>query len=95
MQAPDEVLERAHDTGTIEDRPWIVIVWNDPVNLMNYVVWVLQRVFGYSKEKATTLMLQVHNDGRAIVSSGTRSDAEREVAKLHGYSLWATMQQDN
>lgn len=95
MQAPHEVLERAHDTNANEDRPWIVIVWNDPVNLMNYVVWVLQRVFGYSKEKATTLMLQVHNDGRAIVSSGSRSEAERDVNKLHSYSLWATMQQDS
>ena len=76
------------------DRPWLVIVWNDPVNLMSYVVYVFQKLFGYSREKATRLMLQVHHEGKAIVSSGTREKAELDVSRLHAHGLWATMRQD-
>jgi ATP-dependent Clp protease adaptor protein ClpS len=74
--------------------PWVVLVWNDPINLMSYVTFVFQKLFGYSKEKATELMLQVHHDGKAVVSSGTRAEAERDVFRLHEHGLWATMQQD-
>ena len=92
--APMEVeTPRADDTPEIE-RPWIVLVWNDPINLMSYVTFVLQKLFGYSREKAETLMLQVHNDGRAVVSSGSREKAELDVFRLHEHGLWATMQQD-
>ena len=77
------------------DRPWIVLVWNDPINLMEYVTLVLRKVFGYSKAKATALMLDVHHKGRAVVSSGERAEAERDVFRLHEYGLWATMQQDD
>jgi ATP-dependent Clp protease adaptor protein ClpS len=89
-----EVLDP--DTGLDEalDTPWVVIVWNDPINLMSYVTYVLQKLFGYSREKATQLMLQVHHDGKAAVSSGTRAEAERDVFRLHEHGLWATMQQD-
>lgn len=76
------------------DLPWIVIVWNDPINLMSYVTHVLQKLFGYSKDEATALMLQVHHEGKAVVSSGTRAEAERDVFRLHEHGLWATMQQD-
>lgn len=76
------------------DVPWIVIVWNDPINLMSYVTLVLQQLFGYSRAKATKLMLQVHNEGKAVVSSGTREKAELDVSRLHAHGLWATMQQD-
>ena len=76
------------------DTPWIVLVWNDPINLMNYVTLVFQKVFGYSLEKATTLMLDVHEKGRAVVSSGAREKAEMDVYRLHEFGLWATMQQD-
>ena len=76
------------------DRPWIVIVWNDPVNLMTYVTLVLQRLFGYDHPRAEKLMLQVHHEGKAIVSDGTREKAEHDVARLHAAGLWATMQQD-
>ena len=74
------------------DRPWLVIVWNDPVNLMSYVVFVFQKLFGYSREKATRLMMQVHKEGRAVVSDGTREKAEADVARLHAHGLWATME---
>lgn len=77
------------------DRPWIVLVWNDPINLMSYVTFVLQKVFGYSKEKATALMLDVHHKGRAVVSSGTREHAEIDVYRLHEHGLWATMQRED
>jgi ATP-dependent Clp protease adaptor protein ClpS len=92
--APTEV-ERP-DVDEIEDtaRVWVTIVWNDPVNLMSYVTLVFQRLFGYSREKATRLMLQVHHDGKAVVSSGTREQMERDVARLHAAGLWATLRQD-
>ena len=74
--------------------PWLVIVWNDPINLMSYVVYVFQKLFGYSREKATKLMLDVHHRGRAVVSSGPREKAEMDVYRLHAHGLWATMTRD-
>jgi ATP-dependent Clp protease adaptor protein ClpS len=76
------------------DRPWVVIVWNDPVNLMTYVALVFQRLFGYNRAKAEKLMLQVHHEGKAAVSTGTREKAEHDVSRLHAAGLWATMHQD-
>jgi ATP-dependent Clp protease adaptor protein ClpS len=73
------------------DRPWVTIVWDDPVNLMSYVTWVFQKLFGYSKEKAEALMLDVHNKGKAVVSSGARERMEMDANQLHGYGLWATV----
>ena len=73
---------------------WVVIVWNDPVNLMTYVTFVFQKLFGYSKEKAEALMLDVHHKGKAVVSIGTKEKAELDVSRLHEYGLWATMQRD-
>jgi ATP-dependent Clp protease adaptor protein ClpS len=94
--APAEVeVERPAEEEELErDRPWIVIVWNDPINLMSYVTLVFQKLFGYSREKATRLMLQVHEEGKAVVSGGTREKAEHDVARLHAHGLWATMRQD-
>jgi ATP-dependent Clp protease adaptor protein ClpS len=83
------------DESTDVDRPWVVIVWNDPINLMSYVTFVLQKVFGYDKEKATRLMLDVHHKGRAVVSSGARERAEIDVYRLHEHGLWATMQHED
>ena len=87
--------ERTEDVDTGEaievERPWLVIVWNDPINLMSYVTWVFQKLFGYSREKATKLMLDVHHKGRAVVSSGSREKAELDCFRLHAHGLWATM----
>jgi ATP-dependent Clp protease adaptor protein ClpS len=94
IEAPSRVERPAGDERREPDRPWIVIVWNDPVNLMTYVTLVFQRLFGYGRAKAERLMLQVHNEGRAVVSSGTRERAELDVSRLHAAGLWATMQQD-
>lgn len=90
--------ERAREIDTHDeidpDRPWVTIVWDDPINLMSYVTYVLQKLFGYSKEKATKLMLDVHHKGRAVVSSGPKETMEFDVARLHAAGLWATLQQD-
>lgn len=98
MSMPLEVQEPKIDSDTDEvtdeDRPWVVIVWNDPINLMSYVAFVFRKLFGYSEEKANLLMLDVHEKGRAVVSNGTRTDAERDVNRLHSYGLWATMEHD-
>ena len=91
ITAPDtDVTERVE-----HDREWIVIVWNDPVNLMSYVTYVLQKLFGYSTEKATELMLEVHHEGRSAVSNGSREEMERDVEAMHGYGLWATLVKDD
>ena len=74
-----------------EDRPWQTVVWNDPVNLMSYVTYVFQKLFGFSRDKATKLMLDVHHKGKAIVSAGSKEKVEGDVAKLHAAGLWATV----
>jgi len=73
------------------DRPWQTVVWNDPVNLMSYVVRVLRTYFGYSREKATRLMLAVHNEGHAVVAEGPREQMELHAQAMHDYGLWATI----
>jgi ATP-dependent Clp protease adaptor protein ClpS len=94
IEAPVEVRLPEQDDDVDRDSPWIVIVWNDPINLMSYVTFVLRKLFGYSKDEATRLMLQVHNEGKAIVSSGEKEKAEFDVARLHAHGLWATLRQD-
>jgi ATP-dependent Clp protease adaptor protein ClpS len=81
---PDEI--------TLVDKPWVTIVWNDPVNLMSYVTYVFTTYFGYERAKAEKLMLEVHNDGKSTVSNGTREEMERDVQAMHEYGLWATME---
>ena len=97
MTAPLEVADPDLDLGleVAADTPWVVLVWNDPINLMSYVTFVLQKLFGYSEAKATELMLDVHHKGRAVVSNGTKEKAEADVARLHEHGLWATMEQDD
>ncbi|MFN2608143.1 MAG: ATP-dependent Clp protease adapter ClpS [Acidimicrobiales bacterium] len=91
---PVEVKEPEVGEVVVPDRSWIVIVWNDPVNLMSYVTFGFQKLFGYSKDKATKLMLDVHEKGKAVVSSGPRDKAELDVFRLHEHGLWATMEHD-
>jgi ATP-dependent Clp protease adaptor protein ClpS len=92
---PAEREQSDVDESVDLDKPWIVVVWNDPINLMSYVTYVFQKLFGYSLEKATELMLDVHHKGRAVVSSGTREKAEMDVYRLHDHGLWATMEQES
>ena len=94
IATPTRIAEPVSDEVVGADRPWVVLVWNDPINLMSYVTFVLQKLFGYSKEKATQLMMEVHHDGKSVVSTGTKEKAELDVFRLHEHGLWATMQQD-
>ena len=97
-RTPDTEVEQRADERVDEefdlDRPWVTIVWNDPINLMSYVTFVLQKLFGYDREKATALMLDVHQKGRAVVASGTREQSELHVFRLHEHGLWATLEHD-
>jgi ATP-dependent Clp protease adaptor protein ClpS len=93
--APVEVERPAGEEDVTPDRPWLVLVWNDPINLMSYVTFVFQKLFGYSRTKAERLMLDVHHKGKAVVSSGNRERAEFDVSRLHAHGLWATMQKDS
>jgi ATP-dependent Clp protease adaptor protein ClpS len=90
--APIEIEEPEVEELTAIDRPWQTVVWNDPVNLMSYVTFVFQQYFGFTRKKAEKLMLEVHRDGRSVVSSGGREEMERDVRAMHEYGLWATME---
>lgn len=92
--ATPELDERVEiEVASSENLPWMCIVWDDPVNLMSYVTYVFQTVLGYSKKRAVELMMQVHTEGKAVVSSGERDKVEADVKKLQTAGLWATMQQ--
>jgi ATP-dependent Clp protease adaptor protein ClpS len=92
VTAPVELERPDADEATAQETPWVTVVWNDPVNLMSYVTYVFQTYFGYPKKKAERLMLDVHEKGKAAVSSGSREEMERDVEAMHSYGLWATMQ---
>jgi len=89
---PVEFEQSELEDLTAADRPWQTVVWNDPVNLMSYVTFVFQQYFGFNKKKAEKKMLEVHEDGRSVVSSGTREEMERDVQAMHEYGLWATLE---
>jgi ATP-dependent Clp protease adaptor protein ClpS len=92
LPAPTRQVDPDLAEDTVVDTPWQAIVWNDPVNLMSYVTYVFQKLFGYPEAKATALMLDVHHKGKAAVSAGDKDKIEADVAKLHAAGLWATMQ---
>lgn len=91
--APDLDEQIEVDVAVSENLPWMCIVWDDPVNLMSYVTYVFQTVLGYDRKRANELMMQVHTEGKAVVSSGEKDKVEGDVKKLHTAGLWATMQQ--
>ena len=93
ITAQSDVLPRAETDGRVQvDVPYVLIVWNDPVNLMSYVSFVFRSHFGYSEAKADALMMEVHQKGRSVVSTGAREKIEADVAAMHGFGLWATLQ---
>lgn len=94
IAVPDTIEELFREVQTVPDRPWVVIVWNDPVNLISYVQFVFQKLFNFSRAKAKRLTMQVHNEGKAVVANGAREKCEIDVARLHAHGLWATMQKD-
>ena len=93
--SPVELDQPETDDLTFVDKPWVTLVWNDPVNLMSYVTFVFQTYFGYARKKAEKLMLEVHNDGKSVVASGSREEMERDVQAMHEYGLWATMEKQD
>ena len=95
LDAPVEERADELDEAVDVDRPWVTIVWDDPVNLMSYVTFVFQDIFGYSRDKAQRLMMNVHQLGKAVVSTGTREQMERDVTLLHAAGLWATLAHDS
>lgn len=87
--------EQAEAQGVLDPAvSWVCIVWNDPINLMNYVTYVFMQYFKYPRAKAESLMWDVHSKGRAVVSSGSRDQMERDATAMHEYGLWATVQKD-
>ena len=92
--SPVGVLDRDTDDVTSSDQPWVVLVWNDPVNMISYVCAVLQKVFALPYDKAMQYTMQVHNDGKSVVSNGSKEKCEMDVFRLHQHGLWATMQHD-
>jgi ATP-dependent Clp protease adaptor protein ClpS len=92
--SPGRITDPQEDERSERDRPWNVIVWNDPVTLMSYVVYVLRKLFGHDEATATRLMLQVHHEGKAVVASGPREKSEHDVARLHAHGLQATLSRD-
>lgn len=94
VTAPVELERPEADEAVVPETPWVTIVWNDPVNLMSYVTYVFQSYFRYPKQKAEKLMLDVHEKGKAVVSSGSREEMERDTEAMHSYGLWATLQKE-
>ena len=93
--ATDTMIESDLDISQLVDKPWVTIVWDDPVNLMSYVTFVFIKLFGFTQERAHELKMQVHNECRAAVSTGSREEMERDVQRLHEHGLWATLQRDD
>jgi ATP-dependent Clp protease adaptor protein ClpS len=95
--SPDAATAQRPDVEEIvlPEVPWVTIVWDDPVNLMSYVTFVFTDYFRYSKSKAQKLMMQVHTEGKAVVSSGSREEMERDVQAMHSYGLWATLEKSD
>jgi ATP-dependent Clp protease adaptor protein ClpS len=94
VTAPAQLDRPDTDEDVAGDRPWVAIVWNDPVNLMSYVTYVLMELFDHPRAVAEQMMMDVHHKGRAAVSNGTREQMEHDVSRLHAKGLWATLQQD-
>jgi ATP-dependent Clp protease adaptor protein ClpS len=92
---PETTRETGTDERSVPDVPWILIVWNDPVNLMSYVSYVFQSYFGYSEAKAEQLMMQVHSEGKSAVANGSKEKMEVDAVAMHGFGLWATVQKDD
>jgi len=92
VTVPEEATRA--DEAVLPDSPWVTLVWNDPVNLMSYVAYVFESYFGYTSARAHELILQVHQEGRAVVSTGDRERMEVDVQAMHGFGLWATLQKD-
>ncbi len=101
MPSVKRLRETSADTQTSiattvrTERPWNVVVWDDPVTPMKVVVVIFKKIFGYPDNKATQLMMTVHHEGRAIVWSGSAERAQSYCVKLQVAGLQATIEQDS
>ena len=93
MSTASPELDEVVDLEAVTSGPWQTVVWNDPVNLLSYVVRVFREYFGYSQERATQLMLAVHHEGHAVVAEGAREQMELHAQAMHDYGLWATVRE--
>ena len=91
ISLPDIDQEIRRHESPAHPAVWQTVVWNDPVNLMSYVVHVFRTYFGFSAERATALMMDVHERGHAIVAEGPREQMELHAQAMHDYGLWATV----
>ncbi|SEJ31790.1 ATP-dependent Clp protease adapter ClpS [Demequina mangrovi] len=87
-----ERLDPRTGTAARVREPWVTVVWNDPVNLMSYVTRVFQEYFGLARADAEARMREVHENGRSVLSSGSREQMEVHVQAMHSYGLWATLE---
>ena len=94
-EAPTVEPVESQATVPLVETPWTTVVWNDPVNLMSYVSWVFRTYFGLDRAIAERRMMQVHENGRATLASGSREEMERHVQAMHGYGLWATVERSD
>lgn len=92
ITSPDVIEIASEKTDQLHDKGFVVICWNDPVNLMTYVTLVFQRIFGWPKAKAEKHMLEVHHQGKSILVQDCREKAEHYVHQLQSYQLTATME---
>ena len=88
-EADEKTAEKVKDAF---EKGWSVIVWNDPVNLMSYVVFVFMRVLGFAREKATKHMLEVHRQGKSVVATETREKAEMYHQQIQSHGLKVTLE---
>ena len=93
-QSTPDIIEQT-EVETEIAKVWKVIVLNDPVNLMNYVVMVFRKVFGYGEQKAIKHMKEVHELGKSILWSGEREQAESYVFQLQKWRLQAVLEKDD
>jgi ATP-dependent Clp protease adaptor protein ClpS len=91
LPAPVEITSEKVEEAF--EKSWNVIVWNDPVNQMTYVVFVFMKVLAFNKQKATKHMLEVHNNGKSIVATETREKAELYHQQLQAHGLMVTIEQ--
>ncbi len=92
---PNPFTESETSVSVATEPPWVVIVLNDPVNLMSYVVLVFRRVFGFNEDTARKHMLEVHEQGRSVLWSGERETAETYVHELHKWQLNALLERED
>lgn len=92
VEKPRQAGQPADKIKDAFEKSWNVIVWNDPVNLMSYVIHVFRRVLGFNKDTATKHMLEVHHQGKSVVATETRERAEFYHQRIQSFGLSVTIE---